>query len=219
MKLLSINVGRPREVVDLNGRLVRTSIWKTPIEGRVRVTTLNIEGDQQSDLSVHGGRDKAVYAYPSEHYPYWRQQLSGMDLSWGIFGENLTTQGLLEDEIQIGDRLRIGSAEFSVTQPRLPCFKLGIRFGSQEMIKRFQRSGRSGFYLAVVTEGELSMSDPGEIVARSESGITVREIGSLYAADTLDLETLRRLTELPGLASSWREHFRKQLSQLNPRRR
>src|SRR6266581_9224861 len=129
MKLVSINVGPPQDV-EWTGRIVRTSIWKAPVEGRVRVATLNVRGDQQSDLSVHGGRDKAVYVYPSEHYPYWRDQLPGMDLPWGAFGENFTTQGLLEDEVQIGDRIRVGSTtEFVVTQPRMPCFKLGLRFG------------------------------------------------------------------------------------------
>src|SRR6266516_6613860 len=121
MKLLSVNVGLPREV-EWKGKIVRTSIFKTPVPGRVRVDKLNLEGDQQSDLSVHGGIDKAVYAYPSEHYPFWRQQLPDMDLPWGAFGENFTTTGLLEETFHIGDRLRIGSSEFLVTQPRMPCF-------------------------------------------------------------------------------------------------
>jgi len=127
MELISINVGLPREV-DWRGRKVLTSIWKTPVEGRVAVRQLNLAGDQQSDLSVHGGPEKAVYVYPSEHYAYWREELPGVDLPWGAFGENLTTQGLREDSVQIGDRLRIGSADFLVTQPRMPCYKLGIRF-------------------------------------------------------------------------------------------
>jgi MOSC domain-containing protein YiiM len=150
---VSVNVGLPREV-HWRGKTVRTSIWKTPVEGPVRATTLNLRGDQQSDLSVHGGPDKAVYAYPCEHYVYWRDELRDMDLPWGAFGENFTTRGLLEEGVHIGDRLRVGSAEFIVTQPRMPCFKLGIRFGHPDMVKRFLRSGRTGFYLAVLREGK-----------------------------------------------------------------
>src|SRR5205807_2612484 len=155
MKLLSINVGLPQEI-DWRGETVRTSIFKAPVAGRVRVTTLNVEGDRQSDLSVHGGSDKAVYAYPSEHYAFWRTELPGTELPWGMFGENFTTEGLLERKVYIGDRLRAGSAEFIVTQPRMPCFKLGIRFGRPDMVKRFQRSGRTGFYLAVLQEGTVA---------------------------------------------------------------
>jgi len=133
MKLLSVNVGLPREI-EWKGKIVRTSIFKAPVLGRVRVAKLNLEGDQQSDLTVHGGVDKAAYAYPSEHYPFWREQLPGMKLPWGVFGENFTTEGLLEETFHIGDRLRIGSAEFMVTQPRMPCFKLGIRFNRSDMV-------------------------------------------------------------------------------------
>src|SRR5206468_1940650 len=138
MKLLSINVGLPRDI-EWKGKLVRTSIFKAPVQGRVRVAQLNLDGDQQSDLSVHGGIDKAVYAYPSEHYPSWRQELPGIDLPHGIFGENFTTEGLVEETVHIGDRFRIGSAHFVVTQPRMPCFKLGIRFNRPDMVKRFLR--------------------------------------------------------------------------------
>src|SRR6478609_6396399 len=116
MKLLSVNVGLPREI-EWQGKRVRTSIFKSASAGHVRVMTLNVEGDEQSDLSVHGGVHKAVYAYPSEHYEFWREEVPGADLRWGAFGENLTTQGVLEEEVRIGDRLRIGSAEFIVTQP------------------------------------------------------------------------------------------------------
>jgi MOSC domain-containing protein YiiM len=135
MKLLSVNVGMPQEI-GWRGEIVRTSIYKAPVAGRVCVRMLNVDGDQQSDLSVHGGRDKAVYAYPSEHYAFWRTKLPGMELSWGVFGENFSTEGLLEGDVNIGDRFRAGSAEFIVTQPRMPCFKLGIRFGRPDMVKR-----------------------------------------------------------------------------------
>src|SRR5215471_608962 len=158
MHVVSLNTGGPREI-EVNGQVVRTSIWKYPRDGRLRVTSLNIEGDEQSDLTVHGGALKAVYCYPSEHYAYWREQLPGADLPWGVFGENITTEGLLETSVSIGDRLQIGSAEFLVTQPRQPCFKLGIRFGREDMVKRFLASGRSGFYVSVAREGELASGD------------------------------------------------------------
>ena len=177
MRLLSISVGLPREI-EWKGKVVRTSIFKAPVLGRVRVTKLNLEGDQQSDLSVHGGIEKAVYAYPSEHYPFWRQQLPGMDLPWGAFGENLTTEGLLEETLNIGDRFRVGSAEFIVTQPRMPCFKLGIRFGRADMVKRFFQSGLSGFYLGVVQEGEIGAGDAIEPVSRATESRTIAEVVS-----------------------------------------
>lgn len=158
MKLVSINVGLPREV-QWRGKTLRTSIFKAPVSGRIWVKRLNVEGDRQSDLEVHGGSDKAVYAYPAEHYAFWREELPGMTLDWGGFGENFTTEGLLEDTVHIGDRVRIGSAEFVVTHPRMPCFKLGIRFGRQDMVKRFLRSGRTGFYMRVSQEGELTAGD------------------------------------------------------------
>ena len=164
MKIISVNAGGPRDV-PWRGRIVRTSIWKSPVEGRVRVRTLNLDGDEQSDLSVHGGAAKAVYVYPSEHYAFWRREVPDMDFPWGAFGENLTTEGLLEGDVRIGDRLRAGSAEFVVTQPRFPCYKLGIRFGTEKMIVRFLRSGRSGFYLAVLREGEVASGDAIERIA------------------------------------------------------
>jgi MOSC domain-containing protein YiiM len=210
MKLLSVNVGLPREI-DWRGRAVQTSIFKAPVAGRVRVTNLNLEGDQQSDLSVHGGTDKAVYAYPSEHYAFWREQLQGHDLPQGVFGENFTTQGLLEGSVCIGDRLRVGSAEFMVTQPRMPCFKLGIRFDRPDMVKRFQQSGRTGFYLAVLQEGEVTAGDSCEWVARDEHAVTVAEVANLYTADEANQDLLRRASELPALPEGWRGYFRQRL--------
>jgi MOSC domain-containing protein YiiM len=210
MKLLSISVGLPREV-EWRGKTVRTSIFKAPVSGRVRVGQLNLEGDQQSDLSVHGGSEKAIYVYPSEHYAFWRAELPGSDLPWGVFGENFTTEGLLEDAVHIGDRLRAGSAEFVVTQPRLPCFKLGIRFGRPEMVKRFQRSGRTGFYLAVLREGEVTAGDSLEFIAQDEHGVTVADIVSLYLADAANQDVLRRVSALPALPEGWRDYFRKRL--------
>lgn len=210
MKLVSVNVGLPREV-DWRGRAVRTSIWKAPVEGRVRAHRLNLEGDRQSDLSVHGGPEKAVYAYPSEHYEYWGRELRGTDLPWGAFGENFTTEGLREEDVKIGDRLRVGSAEFLVTQPRMPCYKLGVRFGRDDMVKRFLRSGRTGFYLAVLREGEVASGDPVEFAARGDHDVTVADISALYTHEADNQSLLRRAVEVAALPESWRDYFRKRL--------
>jgi MOSC domain-containing protein YiiM len=210
VKVLSVNAGLPREV-QWRGKAVLTSIFKEPVAGRVRVGRLNILGDRQSDLSVHGGADKAIYAYPSEHYAFWRSELPGIDFPWGAFGENLTTEGLLEDAVHIGDRFRAGAAEFIVTQPRMPCFKLGIRFNRPDIVKRFLRSGRTGFYFAVLREGEIGASDPLDLVAEDESRITVADVVGLYAADAANQDLLRRASELPSLPESWREYFRERL--------
>jgi MOSC domain-containing protein YiiM len=173
---------------------------------------MNLDGDQQSDLSVHGGVDKAVYVYPSEHYAFWRDELPNADLSWGAFGENFTTQGALDDQaVHIGDRFRIGSTEFVVTQPRMPCFKLGIRFGRADMVKRFMHSGRNGFYLAVAKEGEVAAGDSIEQLARDENGVTVAEIVELYTADAAKQDLLQRVSELAALPENWRAYFRKRL--------
>jgi MOSC domain-containing protein YiiM len=209
MKLLSVNVGLPREL-EWNGKIIRTSIFKQPVTGRVRVARLNVEGDQQSDLTVHGGPEKAVYAYPSEHYPFWRGELARMDLAWGVFGENFTTAGLLEETLHIGDRVRIGSAEFVVTQPRMPCFKLGIRFNRSDMVKRFLRSGLTGFYFAVLKEGEVGAGDSIELLEKEKNNIPVADVVNLYRG-AANQELLRRVSELPSLPNSWREYFRKRL--------
>jgi MOSC domain-containing protein YiiM len=210
MKLLSINVGLPREV-KWRGKAVRTSIFKAPVAGRVRVTKLNLRGDEQSDLSVHGGADKAVYAYPSEHYAFWRNEFPGMDFPLGAFGENLTTEGLLEGNVHIGDRFRAGSCEFIVTQPRMPCFKLGIRFDRSDMVKRFLHSGRTGFYLAVLQEGEVAAGDSFDLIAQDENRITVTDVVGLYAKDEANQDLLRRASKLSALPDSWREYFRERL--------
>jgi MOSC domain-containing protein YiiM len=210
MKVLSLNVGLPREV-DWRGKSVRTSIFKAPVERRLRVTTLNLEGDEQSDLSVHGGVDKAVYVYPAEHYPYWRREHPDIEFPWGAFGENLTTEGLLEEKVRIGDRLRIGTAEFVVTQPRMPCFKLGIRFGQPEMVKHFLQSRRTGFYLAVVREGEVGPGDAIQLTAKDDTGLSVADITDLYTIDADNQELLRRATRSAALPETWRAYFRKRL--------
>jgi len=210
VKLISVNVGLPREVA-WRGRKVTTSIWKAPTKGRVTVRQVNIDGDKQSDLTAHGGPDKAVYVYPSEHYAFWRAEFPGIELAWGTFGENFTTEGLIESEVTIGDRIRIGSAEFQVTQPRMPCFKLGIRFGRDDMIKRFLRSGRTGFYLSVLREGEVGAGDPIAFAERGEGGLSVADVTSLYARDADNQPLLRRAADAEALPESWREYFRKRL--------
>lgn len=179
MKVISVNVGLPREVT-YKGRSVMTGIFKEPVSGRLAVRKLNLDGDAQADLSVHGGVDKAVYIYPSEHYGYWKGELEGleipgMELSWGVFGENLTTEGLLEEEIRVGDRLKVGTAEMVVTQPRLPCFKLGIRFGQPKMVRRFLAVGRPGFYCSVAEEGDVGAGDPVELLSSDPARPTVVE--------------------------------------------
>jgi MOSC domain-containing protein YiiM len=213
MKLVSVNVGLPREVVH-KGKKVKTGIFKEPVAGRIRLRALNLDGDRQADLSVHGGPSKAVYVYPSEHYGYWRQELPGMDLPWGMFGENFTTEGLREDQVNIGDRFRVGSAEVMATEPRLPCYKLGVKFGREDIVKRFLQSGRTGFYVAVLREGEIGAGDGIERIGRDRNNITVPDITRLYINrnySMADLEMLQRATQLEALPESWREYFREKL--------
>jgi MOSC domain-containing protein YiiM len=210
MRVVSLSVGLPREV-EWDGHTVLTSIFKEPVDRRLRVSTLNFEGDRQSDLTVHGGVAKAVYAYPAEHYEYWRRELPGLDLPWAVFGENLTIEGLLEGEVRIGDRFRVGSAEFVVTQPRMPCYKLGIRFGRMDILKRFLHSGRTGFYFAVLTEGEVGAGDSIELVARADEGVTVADVVNLYTVNTENQDLLRRATRSSMLPESWKDYFRKRL--------
>jgi MOSC domain-containing protein YiiM len=215
MKILSISVGRPREV-ESRGKRVLTSIFKEPVAGGVWARALNLDGDEQSDLSVHGGPDKAVYVYPSEHYAYWRAQLPGIELPWGAFGENLTSEGLSETAVHIGDLVSIGAAEFVVTQPRIPCFKLGIRFGRLDMVRRFQQSGRTGFYLAVRREGVIAAGDEVRLVPGEQHGVSVADIVRLYTSHDGEQALLRRAVALTALPESWRDHFRPLLRE--PRR-
>ena len=163
MKLLSVNVGLPQRI-EWHGEMVLTGIFKSRVPGPVAVKRLNIDGDRQADPTVHGGERKAVYAYPSEHYAYWRHELPDADLRSGAFGENLTTDGVLESEIAPGDVLEIGTAAFAVTIPRMPCYKLGLRFGRLDMVKRFWLARRPGFYLSVVREGTIAAGDPIRLV-------------------------------------------------------
>ena len=213
MRLVSVNIGHPREVI-YKGKTVTTGIFKEPVESRIRLRTLNLDGDRQADLSVHGGLSKAAYAYPIEHYEYWREQLPGVDLPWGMFGENFTTEGLREYSVNIGDRFRIGSAEVMVTEPRLPCYKLAAKFGRDDIIKRFLHSGRTGFYFAVMQEGEVGTGDGIELVSRDEHSVTVADITRLYVREKDDVGTLRRAVQVTALPESWRVYFGKQIEKL-----
>ena len=215
MKVWAVSVGQPREVV-ADDRLVRTSIFKSPAAGRVPIRNNNLAGDAQSDLSVHGGRAKAVYAYPHEHYAFWRAQLPGVDLQPGHFGENLTIEGLLEDDVHIGDRLKIGSAELMVTQPRLPCYKLGIRFGRADMVKRFLASRRTGFYLSVSVEGDVGAGDTIEILARHPAAVSIPELLRMYLKDGSAPDRLRQVIAIPALSEAWRSELQKQSADATP---
>ena len=217
MKLISVNVGRPR-TISWQGRRVRTGIFKEPVAGSVGVGTLNLDGDGQADLRVHGGEDKAVYAYPAEHYRSWSDEL-GRSLPYGQFGENLTLEGLTENEARIGDRYRIGSALLEVSQPRTPCFKLGIKMGDDAFPARFLESGRSGFYLRVAAPGTLQAGDDVVLDFREAGSLTVAAIQRLTIEDPADHAVLEQAALLEALPEGWRRRFRQRLAELSLRRR
>ena len=206
MKVISLNVGRPRLAV-YKGATVNTGIFKQPVTGRLALRTLNLDGDRQADLTVHGGPYKAAYAYPSEHYEFWRNELPEMELPWGMFGENFTTQGLAEENIHVGDRFRIGSATVMVRQPRMPCYKLPIRFQRDDIIERFLVSGRSGFYFSVEQEGDVGVGDSIELISTDEDGITIAEMNRLFVRDRYNRDLLQKAIATLALPESWREYF------------
>ena len=216
MRVVSVNVGLPREV-SWRGKQVTTGIYKDPVTGPVAIRRLNLDGDRQADLRVHGGRDKAVYAYPSEFYEVWRSERRDLAFRSGQFGENLTTDGLLDKDVSVGDRFRIGTAELIVTQPRLPCFKLGIKMGRDEFVTEFLERGLLGFYLAVTREGEVEAGDPIVELSRDPRGFGVTEIARLYARDRDDAKSLERALEVDAIPESWRNYFQKRLSTLERR--
>jgi MOSC domain-containing protein YiiM len=212
MKIVSLNVGMPREV-EWHERLVTTGIFKEPVTGQMALHKLNLDGDGQADLTVHGGEHKAVYCYPVEHYAFWKKEL-GRDLAMGMFGENFTTEGLLENDVNLGDRFRVGSAEVVVTQPRLPCYKLGVRFGADDMVKRFLASSRTGFYLAVTREGQVGAGDEIELVERERRSVPVPAIVTLYVAKHYGAEELRlarRVMEVDAVPEDWKGYFRERI--------
>lgn len=212
MRLLSVNVGQPRQVV-WKGRMVTTGIFKEPVAGRVTLCRHNLDGDAQADLAVHGGPDKAVYLYPAEHYAAWRQELADTELPWGMFGENLTTEGLLEATTYIGDRLRIGTAVVRVTEPRMPCYKLAVRFGRDDIVQLLLASGRTGVYAAVEQEGELEAGDTITLHRRDDQAVTVADVTRVYVHERGDVAMMRRLAQLASLSASWREYFQRRLDQ------
>ena len=232
MKLVSVNVGLPRDMI-WHGINVTTGIFKQPVNGRVALRKLNLDGDRQADLTVHGGEDKAVYCYPAGHYEFWKNDLPGRELPVGMFGENFTldfrredvgggelgeNSGLPEDVIHIGDRFSVGSAEVVVTQPRLPCYKLGVRFQLDDMVKRFLISGRSGFYLAVLREGEVGAGDEMETISLDPNVIAVSEITRLFIAKTYsnkDVRIIERVLRVAALPDSWKDYFRERLERTN----
>ncbi len=213
MKLLSLNVGLPREV-SWNGQKVRTGIFKEPVEGAVMLRRLNLDGDRQADLSVHGGPSKAAYVYPAEHYGYWRAQLPERELPFGMFGENFTTEGLDEEAVCIGDRFRVGNAQVVVTEPRMPCYKLGIRFGRMDMLKRFLKSQRTGFYFGVLDEGAVEAGDEMALVSRDATGLKVADVTRLYTTHRGNAALLARAISVEALPERWRGYFQHLLEKL-----
>jgi MOSC domain-containing protein YiiM len=205
-KLVSLNVARPRLMV-YQGKTINTGIFKAPVSGPVQLRTRNLDGDRQADLTVHGGTHKAVYGYPSEHYPFWRQELPGMSLPWGTFGENFTTTGLAEEELHVGDRFQIGSSIVMVRQPRMPCYKLAGKFQRDDMIERFLASGRSGFYFSVEQEGSVAVDDDFQLLTRNEQGITIDEMNRLIARDRYNHSLLHKAIATAPLPEHWREYF------------
>jgi MOSC domain-containing protein YiiM len=213
MKVVSLNVAIPRTVV-WKGHEVRTGIFKEPVDGPVMMRRLNLDGDRQADLTVHGGPAKAVYAYPSEHYPLWKSELPAMVLPWGMFGENLTTEGLSEETTNIGDKFQIGEAIVMVAQPRTPCYKLAVKFDRDDMLKRMLGNGRSGFYLSVVQQGVVQAGDTIEKLHEDAERITVADFNRLYRDGGKDASLLRRAASLEALPDSWRSYFLEELKSL-----
>jgi MOSC domain-containing protein YiiM len=177
------------------------------VHGHIKVRTLNLDGDQQADLSVHGGPYKAVYAYPSEHYEYWRHELPKIDLPWGAFGENFATEGLREDELHVGDRFRVGSSILMVRQPRMPCYKLAAKFQMDDIIERFLVSGCSGFYFSVEQKGEVGVGDSIAPISQAPDGITIAEMNRLFVREKYNWDLLRKAIATPALPEDWREYF------------
>ena len=212
-KIISVNVGAPRIVMN-DGDPVSTGIFKEPVAGRVMLSTLNLDGDRQADLSVHGGPSKAVYVYPSEHYDFWKRELPEMKLPWGMFGENFTSAGLIESAINIGDKFRVGSAVVMATEPRMPCYKLGIKFGRPDIVKRFLASERTGFYFAVLQEGEIGAGDSIELTEKNKDSLRVSEITALYTREKNNVGLLRRAIGVDALPESWKDYFRHRLAKL-----
>jgi MOSC domain-containing protein YiiM len=200
--LLSVNVGRPQPVGLRRGRAVQSAIGKAPVDGRVRVEGVNVSGDDQADRRVHGGPDKAVYAYAREDTAWWEREL-GVELGPGAFGENLTVEGVEVSGALIGERWRLGTVELEVCQPRFPCFKLGLRFGDPQMLKRFTRAERPGAYLRIVREGEIGAGDDIEVADRPDHGVTIALVARAVSIEPALLEFAAAAPALPADLAGW----------------
>lgn len=212
-KILSVNVSLPKEI-DFEGQKVTTGIFKEPVEGRIMLRTLNLDGDKQADLTVHGGVDKAVYAYSIEHYEYWRKVFPNIEMPNGMFGENFTVEGLMESEVSIGDVFQIGSSKVIATQPRMPCYKLGVKFGRMDVLKKFLASGRSGIYFKVLEEGEVGAGDTIEQITKDPNQVTISDIVRLYAKDREDIKTMQRAAKVEVLPEGWKDYFLEQIKRI-----
>lgn len=209
-KIISVNISLPKET-DFKGKKTTTGIFKEPINKRIMLRTLNLDGDKQADLKVHGGINKAVYAYPVEHYGYWNKVFPKMKLPYGMFGENLTTEALMETEVNVGDVFQIGSSKVIATQPRMPCYKLGLKFGQMDILKMFLDSGFSGIYFKVLKEGEIGLGDTIRLIQRDPNHITISEIVRLYKEDKADIKTMQRAIKIKDLPEGWKQYFFEQI--------
>jgi MOSC domain-containing protein YiiM len=212
VQVVSVNTGQPRDV-PWRGRTVRTGIFKTPRQGTVTIGRLNVDGDAQADTRVHGGPHKAVYAFAAENYAYWQKHYPALQMHWGFFGENLTTRGLDDFDVHVGDVLRVGHAELRVTQPRLPCSRLALRFDDAGIVAAFVEQRRVGFYCAVQQEGVVTAGDDIETLSRNDAGWCIPELAALLAGIDNDPERLRRASRDDSLPESWRERFVSRLRQ------
>ena len=214
MKVVSVNVGLPR-IVKFGKETVTTGIFKNPVDKRINLKKLNLEGDRQADLTVHGGPDKAVYSYPFEYYDFWKKEFPDISFNWGMFGENLTTEGLFESKVNVGDIFQIGSSQIVVTQPRMPCYKLGIKFGRMDVIKKFLESEKSGIYFKVIKEGEIGTNDTIKLIKKDDNNVTIKNIVELVTKEdkenTILMEKAIKVQDLP---QGWKQYFLEKLSHL-----
>lgn len=212
MKLISVNVGLPVKV-KFGNEIVTTGIFKNPVDKRINLKKLNLEGDRQADLTVHGGLDKAVYSYPYEYYDFWRKEFPDISFNWGMFGENLTTEGLFESQVNVGDRFQIGSAQLVATQPRMPCYKLGVKFGRMDIIKKFLKSEKSGIYFKVIKEGGIFINDTIKLIKKDNNNITIKNIVELITKEDKENTTLLEKTvKVRDLPQGWKNYFLEKLS-------
>jgi MOSC domain-containing protein YiiM len=209
-KILSVNISTPK-VVEFEGQKVTTGIFKEPVEGRIKLRRLNLDGDKQADLKVHGGPDKAVYAYPLEHYEYWRNIYPHTKMPYGMFGENFTVEGLMERDVCVGDCFKIGSSKVIATQPRMPCYKLGVKFGNMDILRKFLESGRSGIYFKVLEEGEVGVGDYVIKLKNDSNRVTISDIVRMYTIRKEDIDMMRSAVKVKALPEGWRNYFLEQI--------